>query len=116
MQYFVRSRGGIFLYRIAYDESYPKYGRGQMLLEAAMERLLEGTDALRLDACTDPNNEFLLAMLPERLTTTTILMGTGGSLDWTLVSDALTITRGVARLRRTSQEVRGLRRKSATKE
>jgi hypothetical protein len=100
MQYFIRSGDGLFLYRIAYDERFPKYGLGQMLLESAMAWLFQETDALWLDACTDPNNEFLLAMLPERRTTSMVLIGTGGMVDRTFVSATPTMSRAVVAQRR----------------
>jgi hypothetical protein len=104
MQYFVRAGDGIFLYRIAYDAGFPKYGLGQMLLESAMELLFKETDALWIDACTDPNSEFLLAMLPERRTTSTLLIGTGGLVDRTLVSATPAMARIVAAQRRARQK------------
>ena len=105
MQYFIRAGEGIFLYRIAHDESYPKYGLGQMLLESALELLFEENDALWLDACADPDNGFLLAMLPERRTTSNVLIGTGGRVDRALVSATPTMAKAVAAQRRARQRL-----------
>lgn len=99
MDYFVRAGEGIFAFRTAYDETYSMYGPGTMLLEADMKLLLEQTDALWLDACTDPNNTFLLSMLPERRTTSTVFIGTGGAVDRALVSALPAMTRSVTELR-----------------
>jgi GNAT superfamily N-acetyltransferase len=105
MQYFIRAGDGIFLYRIAFDENYPKYGLGQMLLESALEFLFKETDADWLDACTDADNDFLLAMLPERRTTSTVLIGIGGVVDRTCVSATPTMSKAVVAQRRARERL-----------
>ena len=100
MQYFLAAGEGIFVYRIAQDAGYPKYGLGQMLLESAMELLYGETDALWIDACTDPGNEFFLAMLPERRLTSMLVIGSGGVLDRSAVSAMPMMARAVAARRR----------------
>jgi hypothetical protein len=100
MQYFLAAGEGIFVYRIAHDAGYPKYGLGQMLLESAMEMLYGETDALWIDACTDPGNEFFLGMLPERRLTSMLVIGSGGVLDRSAVSAMPTMARAVAARRR----------------
>jgi hypothetical protein len=105
MQYAILAGDGISLYRIAYDEGYAKYGPGAILLESVMERLLEQTDAAWLDSGTDPDNAFLLELLPERSTLSALLIGTGGAVDRTTVSAMPLMTRGVAGLRRVRQRL-----------
>jgi hypothetical protein len=103
MQYFIRAGDGIFVYRVAHDAGYPKYGLGQMLFESAMELLYKDTDAEWMDACTDPDNAFFLAMLPERRTTSMLLIGTGGLVDRACVSAMPTMSRVVAAQRQARQ-------------
>lgn len=103
IQYYLRAGEGLFLFRIAYDDSYAKYGPGGLLLESGMAIQLEQTDASWIDSSTDPDNAFLLEMLPERRTISMLLIGTGGTLDRTLVSAMPVMTRGVAELHRARQ-------------
>lgn len=105
MHYSILAGDGIFLYRIAHDESYAKYGPGALLLESVMERLLEQTDAVWIDSCTDPDNTFLLEILPEKITISMLLIGTGGMVDRIAVSAMPLMTRGVAQLQETRQRV-----------
>jgi hypothetical protein len=100
MQYFLRAGEGMFLFRTAYDADYAKYGPGALMLEYGMAAQFEQSDATWLDSNTDPDNGFLLEMLPERRTIATLLIGTGGAVDRTAVSTMPIMTRGVAELRR----------------
>jgi hypothetical protein len=95
MEFFVRAGDGFYDFRGAYDETYSKYGPGAMVLKDAMEYLLEHTDALWIDSATDKDNAFLLEILPERRTLSTLLIGTGGTLDRSVVSALPTMTKVV---------------------
>jgi hypothetical protein len=106
MQYCVRAGEGIFLVRIAYDETYAKYGPGALLLESLMEALFTQSDAAWIDSCTDPNNAFMLQMLPEPRPVAMVLIGTGGAVDRGLISAMPAITRGVDELSRIRQRLR----------
>ncbi len=86
MQYYVRAGEGLFCFRIAFDDAYGKYKPGAMLMSMALNHLRDHTDAAWVDSATDPGNTFLLGMLPERRTVSTILIGTGGVVDRSLVS------------------------------
>lgn len=114
MQYYIRAGEGLFLFRIAYDASYAKYGPGGLLLESGMEIQLEQTDASWIDSSADPDNAFLLEMLPERRTISMLLIGTGGGADRTLVSTMPIMTRGVAELRRAPQWLKQFGRSVST--
>ena len=111
MQYSLLAGDGVFLFRTAYDDSYAKYGPGALMLQDVLETLLNQTEALWVDSSTDPQNEFLLKMLPERRTIAMLLIGTGGMIDRRAVASMPIMTRGVEELRRLRQRVReaGLR-------
>ena len=107
MQYSLLAGDGVFLFRTAYDDSYAKYGPGALMLQSVLEMLLNQTEAVWVDSCTDPQNEFLLKMLPERRTITMLLIGTGGMIDRRAVSSMPIMTRGVEELRRVRRRVHG---------
>lgn len=106
MQYSILAGDGVFLFRTAYDDAYARYGPGAMLLESTLETLRKQTDAIWVDSSTDPGNEFLLKMLPERRTITMLLIGTGGMVDRMMVSSIPVMTRGVEEFRRVRRRVR----------
>jgi hypothetical protein len=103
MQCYVRGGEGIFCFRTAYDESYSKYGPGAMLIAGGTEYLLEHTDARWIDSSTDKGNAFLLELLPERRSLSTVLIGTGGRLDKSVVSALPAMTTVVGELRKVQQ-------------
>jgi hypothetical protein len=86
IQQCIRAGNGLIMFRVAHDPEYGRYGPGAMLLASLMEKLFAETDAQWIDSCTDPSNEFFLAMLPERRSSSVFLIGTGGKLDRTFVS------------------------------
>ena len=96
MQYFIRSGEGLFFFRMAFDEVYGKFGPGAILLSSALNHLRESTDAVWIDSLADKDNAFVLRMLPERRMLSTLLVGTGGALDRSLVSKMPTMIKLVA--------------------
>lgn len=82
----VRSGEGVFLFREAYDEAYARYGPGAMIIADTLEYLLKNVDAEWVDSGTDKDNAFLLEMLPERRTLSTLYIGVGGKLDRTIMA------------------------------
>jgi hypothetical protein len=99
-RYILRAGEGLFLFRTAYDADYAKYGPGSLLLESVLAMQFEQTEASWLDSSTDPDNSMLLEMLPERRTISMLLVGSGGTLDRTVISMMPFVTRCVAQLRR----------------
>ncbi len=93
MQYYVRANEGLFCFRIAFDDAYAKYKPGAMLMSMALSHLRDHTDAEWVDSSTDAGNTFFFGMLPERRTISTILIGTGGIVDRSLVSALPTMTK-----------------------
>ncbi|HEY5025187.1 MAG TPA: GNAT family N-acetyltransferase [Acidimicrobiales bacterium] len=86
MAYVVRAGEGLFCFRIAFDESFAKYGPGPMLLSSALTFLRDSTDATWFDSMTSKDNSFFLGLLPERRTLSRLFIGTGGTVDRALVS------------------------------
>jgi len=86
MHYFVRSGGGIFCFRVAFDEAYARYSPGTLLLTSAMTFLYEKTDAAWVDSATNKDNSFFLGMMPERRALARLMIGTGGPVDRAVVS------------------------------
>ena len=100
MQCFVRAGDGLIFFRMAFDAKYARYAPGASLLASSMEYLLEHTDAQWIDSCADADNKFALEMLPEGRPLATLMIGTGGLLDRSLVSALPAMTRVVAETRR----------------
>jgi hypothetical protein len=112
-RYILRAGEGSFLFRTAYDANYAKYGPGSLLLESVLAMQFEQTEAIWLDSSTDPDNSFLLEMLPERRTISMLLIGTGGTVDRRVISTMPIITRGVNELRRVRFELKRLRHRES---
>jgi hypothetical protein len=112
-RYILRAGEGSFLFRTAYDANYAKYGPGSLLLESVLAMQFEQTEASWLDSSTDPDNSFLLEMLPERRTISMLLIGTGGTVDRRVISTMPIITRGVNELRRVRFELKRLRHRES---
>ena len=81
MAYVVRAGGGLFFFRQAFDESYAKYGPGQMLLYLALSHLRDHTDADWVDSATSKGDQFFSGLLSERRAMTRLMIGTGSVLD-----------------------------------
>lgn len=69
----VRSGTGFFLLRIAYDESYGRYGPGVLLELDTGRHFLDLPGVERMDPCCAPTNSFYPDFLPERLPVATAL-------------------------------------------
>ncbi len=93
MTYFVRGGEGLFCFRVAFDETYAKYGPGPMLLASALDFLRDNTDAAWIDSMTGKDNTFFLRMLPERRRLSRLYIGTGGRLDRAMVSALPALTK-----------------------
>ncbi len=93
MAYVVRAGEGLFCFRIAFDEEYAKFGPGPMLLSSALTLLRDTTDAAWFDSMTSKDNAFFLGLLPERRRLSGLFIGTGGTLDRSLVSALPAMTR-----------------------
>ena len=78
--------GGIFCFRVAFDEAYARYSPGTLLLTSAMTFLYEKTDAAWVDSATNKDNLFFLGMMPERRALARLMIGTGGPVDRAVVS------------------------------
>jgi CelD/BcsL family acetyltransferase involved in cellulose biosynthesis len=74
----LRAGSTIFMFKIAYDESWSRFSPG-ILLELEMVKLFhEQTDAALLDSCADPNNAMINRLWPDRRTLTTTLLPAAG--------------------------------------
>ena len=109
----LRAGEGLWLFRTAYDDNYAKYGPGSLLLESALATQFEQTEASWLDSNTDPDNSFLLEMLPERRTISMVLIGTGGTVDRRVISTMPMISRGVNEVRRIRFGLKRLRHRDS---
>lgn len=71
----VRSGSGFFLYRIAYDEEFGRFGPGVLLELDTAEHFLALPGAELMDPCCAPSNAFYPDFLPDRLPVATALTG-----------------------------------------
>lgn len=73
----VRSGEGIFVFRIAYDETFARYGPGVLLGLASGEHFEQQSDARFVDSCSSPSNPFYKDFFPERLPLRTVTTALG---------------------------------------
>ena len=62
----LRGHDGLFMFKIAYDESYARYGPGILLHIAVMENFHKATAGNWIDTCSYRGNETLLRLYPDR--------------------------------------------------
>ena len=74
-----------FFWRTCYDEDYGKFSPGILMLQRVAEHVMQRTDAETYDSSTYAGNDYLLRAFPDRRRLATYLVGTGGTLDRTLV-------------------------------
>lgn len=99
MQCNLLADGCLFGFKVAHDETYARYSPGVQLELAAVKRFHARDDAHRMDSCTDPDNELMNRLWPDRLRLTTLAVPLGTSILRPTVRGALRLHR---RLRRCS--------------
>jgi hypothetical protein len=70
----LRGHDGLFMFKIAHNESYARYGPGILLHVASMEHFHTATDANWIDTCAYRDNETLLRLYPDRRRTAWIFV------------------------------------------
>lgn len=63
----LRSAGGAWFWKIAYDEDFARYSPGVLLTIALSEELLEDNDVIQADSCATPNHPMIDRIWRERL-------------------------------------------------
>jgi hypothetical protein len=84
MQCCLRSGRDVYLFRVGHDAEFNAYGPGVLVIVDAVE-FLGSLDIDLVDSGASPDNEFLSGLFPERRQLSTIIIGTGGSIDRTAV-------------------------------
>jgi hypothetical protein len=70
----LRGQDGLFMFKMAYDERYARYGPGILLNVASMEYFHTATDADWIDTCAYRDNELFLRLYPDRRRTAWIFV------------------------------------------
>ncbi len=83
---------GAFQLKIAYDESYRRFGPGRVLDLELLGTFHERTNEQWVDSCTTPGNEFKEALYPGRRRIDTLIIPADGRLNHA-------VAHGVPRLR-----------------
>jgi CelD/BcsL family acetyltransferase involved in cellulose biosynthesis len=71
----------LFIFKIAYDESYASYSLGQHLATMTAEHFGQYMDLAVLDAPGDPDERLFRMLFPEKRTLVNVLVAVGGPLD-----------------------------------
>ena len=80
----LRSGPGMFLFMVADDDEFSRFGAGVLVqLEAA--RLFDASSAAWMDSSTDPGNDFELGLFPDRQHLATLLVSLRGPSAWGIV-------------------------------
>lgn len=74
----LRAGSTIFMFKIAYDESWSRFSPGILLEQEMVTLFHEQSDAELLDSCADPNNAMINRLWPDRRTLTTTLIPSAG--------------------------------------
>ncbi len=74
MEVWLQGGGGLFRFKMAYDERYARYGPGLQMQVVAMEHFHKATDADWIDTCTARGNEMALRLYPDRRRTAGIFV------------------------------------------
>ena len=65
---------GIFYFKVAYDESFAQFSPGIRLEVESFHLFHDRPQSEWVDACSDPNNETMNRLLPERRTLITLVL------------------------------------------
>jgi CelD/BcsL family acetyltransferase involved in cellulose biosynthesis len=84
MQCCLRSGRDVFFFRVGHDAELNTYGPGTLVIVEAVEHL-GALDVDLIDSGASPGNEFFSKLFPERRKLTTVVIGTGGTIDRTAV-------------------------------
>jgi CelD/BcsL family acetyltransferase involved in cellulose biosynthesis len=74
----LRAGSTVFMFKIAYDESWSRFSPGILLEQEMVTLFHEQSDAELLDSCADPNNAMINRLWPDRRTLTTTLIPAAG--------------------------------------
>jgi len=82
----LQSMDVLFTFKIAFDEDYASLGPGVAAEMEALHAFHEREDLSMIDSCTDPANELLNELYPDRVTVCDIAIGLGSPIDKFLLS------------------------------
>ena len=99
MQCCLRSGRDVFLFRVGHAAEFNAYGPGVLVIVEAVE-FLSSFDIDLVDSGASPGNEFLSGLFPERRRLSTIIIGTGGTINRTAVRGLSVLAAGQTALAR----------------
>jgi CelD/BcsL family acetyltransferase involved in cellulose biosynthesis len=70
----IRDRGGLFMFKIAYDEQLAKFSPGTQLVHDMMHWFAQDEQLEWIDSCAHPETEFINRLLPDRRPFATVLI------------------------------------------
>jgi Acetyltransferase (GNAT) domain len=70
----IRDRGGLFMFKIAYDEQLAKFSPGTQLVHDMTHWFAQDEQLEWIDSCAHPENEFINRLLPDRRPFATVLI------------------------------------------